>query len=87
MRNGGNPTQDVTSIMHKKIIIIATLGPSSLIKEIVMKMDSLGVDIFRISLSHIETKDFEEIINRVRSWTGKKVCADTEGAQLRTGFI
>jgi len=34
----------------KEKTIIATLGPSSLTKRIVKKMDHLGVDIFRINL-------------------------------------
>ena len=74
-------------LMDKKKKIIATLGPSSLKKDIVRKMDSLGVEIFRINLSHIEIRDFEKIIYKVRSWTEKQICPDTEGAQLRTGLI
>ena len=67
--------------------IIATLGPSSLTKEIVEKMDILGVDIFRINLSHININEFEETIIKVKDWTNKPVSPDTEGAQLRTGNI
>ena len=38
--------------MNKKLLIIATIGPSS--------MDKSGVDIFfRINLSHTEAKDFK----------------------------
>ena len=47
--------------MHKKCII-ATLGPSSLKKEVVQKMDRLGVDIFRINLSHVNLDDLEETL-------------------------
>ena len=67
--------------------IIATLGPSSLIQNVVKKMDILGVDIFRINLSHVQINEFEEIINKVKDWTDKPICPDTEGAQLRTGNI
>ena len=42
--------------MRKKII--ATLGPSSLTKDVVQKMDSNGVDLFRINLSHTKASDF-----------------------------
>ena len=67
--------------------IIATLGPSSLKKEIVQKMDILGVDIFRLNLSHIDLNEFEKTLKMVTSWTKKIVCPDSEGAQLRTGNI
>ena len=67
--------------------IIATLGPSSLSKEIVAQMDHLGVDLFRINLSHTNINDLEDIITMVQRWTSKKICIDTEGAQLRVGRI
>ena len=67
--------------------IIATIGPSSLKKEVVERMDALGVDIFRINLSHIDIDQFEIIIKKVKEWTKKPICPDTEGAQLRTGSI
>jgi pyruvate kinase len=72
-------------LKNKKII--ATLGPSSLKKSVVMKMDTLGVDIFRINLSHVKIDEFEKTIKLVQTWTKKPVCPDSEGAQLRTGFI
>ena len=70
-----------------RIRIIATLGPSSLAEDVVKKMDLLGVDIFRINLSHVEINEFEETIKKVKGWTDKQVCLDTKGAQLRTGNI
>ena len=50
-------------------------------------MDNLGVDIFRINLSHVDINKFENTIKLVKSWTNKPVCPDSEGAQLRTGNI
>ena len=70
---------------RKKIIV--TLGPSSLTKEVVKKMEIMGVDIFRINLSHIQINEFDKIIKMVRGWTDRPVCPDSEGAQLRTGKI
>jgi|TARA_Y100000294_G_scaffold158168_1_gene160268 pyruvate kinase len=72
--------------MGKKLII-ATLGPSSLNKEVVKKMDILGVDLFRINLSHVKINEFENTVKMVKKWTDKPVCPDTEGAQLRTESI
>ena len=70
-----------------KTKIIATLGPSSLTRHIVAQMDRLGVDLFRINLSHTKIDELEGIIVTVQDWTEKKICIDTEGAQLRTGPI
>jgi pyruvate kinase len=72
--------------VYKKIII-ATLGPSSLKKEIVQKIDKLGVDIFRLNLSHVNLDELEETLKMVKLWTKKTVCTDSEGAQLRTGNL
>ena len=71
--------------MRKKII--ATLGPSSLTKDVVQKMDSNGVDLFRINLSHTKASDFNKLVLKIRNWTEKPICPDTEGSQLRLGYF
>lgn len=71
--------------MRKKII--ATLGPSSLTKDVVQKMDSNGVDLFRINLSHTKASDFNKLVLKIRNWTQKPICPDTEGSQLRLGYF
>ena len=48
-------------------------------------MDRWGTDLFRINLSHTEIKDLRDVINKLRSWTKKPICIDSEGAQIRTG--
>ncbi len=65
--------------------ILATIGPSSMDKVIVQKMNQAGVDIFRINLSHTQVKDIPRLINTLRSWTNKPIALDSEGAQIRTG--
>tara|TARA_Y100001970_G_scaffold15871_1_gene17874 strand:+ start:58646 stop:60880 length:2235 start_codon:yes stop_codon:yes gene_type:complete len=72
--------------MDKKLII-ATVGPSSMNKQIVQKMDASGVDIFRINLSHTTIEDFVAIYEQLSKWTSKPICPDTEGAQLRTAKL
>ena len=44
-------------------VIIATIGPSSMNKQIIQKMEKSGVDIFRINLSHTTVEDFVSIYN------------------------
>lgn len=68
-----------------KIRVLATVGPASLKENIIRDMDRSGTDIFRINLSHTRLEDLEEVIRKLRSWTRKTICVDTEGAQIRTG--
>ncbi|MCX6718097.1 MAG: sulfate adenylyltransferase [Candidatus Staskawiczbacteria bacterium] len=69
----------------KNIKILATVGPSSIDKEILQRMESAGVDIFRINLSHTKEKDFNGIFSKISSSVKKTICVDSEGAQIRTG--
>jgi pyruvate kinase len=70
----------------KKIKIICTIGPSSFKRSILNKLKRLGVDIFRINLSHTKIEELIKNINLLKSCVDKKkICIDTEGAQVRTG--
>ena len=71
--------------MNNIFKIIATVGPSSLKENIIKEMDRWGTDLFRVNLSHTEIKDLKDVINKLRLWTKKPICIDTEGAQVRTG--
>ena len=64
--------------------LLSTLGPSSLNEKVLKKLELLGVSLFRINLSHTETKDLEKIIDHIRKITQVPICIDTEGAQIRT---
>lgn len=73
--------------MGRKIKIFCTLGPTSMNKEIIVKLDNLGIDMFRINLSHTKIKDLENVIHEIKQYTGKPICLDTEGAQVRVGYV
>ena len=64
--------------------LLSTLGPHLLTKKVLKKLELLGVSLFRINLSHTETKDLEKIIDHIRKFTQVPICIDTEGAQIRT---
>ena len=68
----------------KKIRIICTLGPSSLKKEVILEMKKLGVDVFRINLSHTKISNLPNILKYLKKFKLKNICIDTEGAQVRT---
>ncbi len=69
----------------KKILV--TLGPSSLNEKTVKDISELGVNLFRINLSHTPLESVEKNINLIQSWTDTPVCLDSEGAQLRNGLM
>jgi pyruvate kinase len=69
------------------IKILSTLGPSSLNQETVQTLSQTGVNLFRINLSHTALEDVEGIISKIQSWTDVSVCLDSEGAQVRNGFM
>lgn len=71
--------------MHIKIL--CTLGPASLKKGVIGRLEDLGVDLFRLNLSHTRIEDLEDHINFIRSVTNVPLCLDTEGAQIRTGTL
>ncbi len=71
--------------MNKTIKILCTIGPSSMNGETIRRLDSLGVDIFRINLSHTNESSIEKSIAFIKKYTDKPICLDTEGAQIRNG--
>lgn len=69
----------------KKIKLLCTLGPASLRRSVIERLDLLGVDIFRINLSHTNLEDVEKTVKFIQLYTDKPICLDTEGAQIRNG--
>lgn len=73
--------------MNREIKILCTLGPASMSPEIIKKLDNMGVDIFRINLSHTNECDIDSNIQTIQGVTAKPICIDTEGAQIRSGLM
>ena len=69
--------------MHRKIL--CTLGPASLNERTLRRFDALGVDLFRINLSHVGIDEVEPWIREIRKYSSTSICLDTQGAQIRTG--
>lgn len=70
---------------HKEII--CTLGPASMDKYTITRLEGLGVNLFRINLSHTKLEDLAGAIRFVQNLTEIPICLDTEGAQIRTGNL
>jgi len=70
----------------KKIRKLITLGPNSLNKRTIKKIEK-DTYLFRINLSHINIKDLKKLIKKIKSYTKIPICIDTEGAQIRNGIM
>ena len=70
-----------------RIKILCTLGPATLKKGVIRRLEDLDVDLFRLNLSHTRIEDLEDQINFISSVTNVPLCLDTEGAQIRTGTL
>ncbi len=74
----------------KKTKIVATLGPATDSKEILLDMMTKGVDVFRINFSHAEYDDVKKKIETIHQLNDEHgfntaVLADLQGPKLRIG--
>jgi len=67
--------------------IICTLGPSSLNSRVIKRLSELGVDLFRLNLSHTSLDKLEDYVALIRNFTNIPICFDSQGAQIRTGNL
>jgi len=77
---------------NQKVKIIATLGPASDSRAMIVKLAEEGVDIFRLNLSHYRKGEFPLIIKRIRFAERKvgrslTVLGDLAGSKIRIGSI
>jgi pyruvate kinase len=70
-----------------KIRILCTLGPASLRPEILRGLDERGSDLYRINLSHTPLDQIQPAIELIRSVSSTPISLDTEGAQVRCGYV
>ena len=72
--------------LHKRNVkVLCTLGPASLNRSTIERLQERQVDLFRINLSHTPLDEIAETIELIQSFSSVPVCLDTEGAQARTG--
>jgi len=65
--------------------ILCTLGPASLDRRTIQRLEQSGATLFRINLSHAKLAELPRMIQTIRDATQVPICLDTEGAQIRTG--
>ncbi len=72
--------------------VIATLGPASNSKEVILQMINAGVDVFRLNFSHSTKEEHLNLINIIKELnlelgTHVAILADLQGPKLRAGEI
>ena len=73
--------------MTRSIQFLSTLGPASMNDRVIRRLTGLGVTLFRINLSHTTMEQLPGAIETIRASTDVPICLDSEGAQIRTGWI
>ena len=67
--------------------IICTLGPASMNERTIKRLEDIGVNLFRVNLSHTKLESLASAIDFIHDVTSVPLCLDTEGAQVRTGYF
>ena len=75
---------------HRRVKILATLGPASQDREMLVKLFEAGADVFRINMSHASHDAMRERIRMIRSIEAEfnrpiGVLVDLQGPKLRVG--
>lgn len=78
--------------MQKKTKIIATLGPATSTREMILNLIEEGANAFRINFSHARHQDVKKHIEIIREINAQKtfpyktgIIADLQGPKIRTG--
>lgn len=77
---------------RKKTKIVATLGPACDSKEIMEKMMTVGVNVFRVNFSHAIHENVQQKIKEIREINKRRgynvaILADLQGPKLRVGIM
>jgi len=75
-----------------KTKIVATIGPSSSSKEVLIKMAAAGMDVCRLNFSHGTHEDHLKVINTIHEINKEykihlAILADLQGPKIRTGEV
>ncbi|MFT4838168.1 MAG: pyruvate kinase [Nonlabens sp.] len=76
----------------KKTKIVATLGPATSTKEVLLAMMKAGVNVFRINFSHADHEDVRERVQMIRDINKEHgfatgILGDLQGPKLRVGVM
>jgi pyruvate kinase len=78
--------------VHNRTKIVATLGPASSSKEVLLSMIKAGVNVCRLNFSHGAAEDHQQAINTIREINKQYsmnvgILADLQGPKIRIGKV
>lgn len=77
---------------YNRTKIVATMGPASAKKDVLLAMINAGVNICRLNFSHGKANDHKEVIDTIREIneqykTNVGILADLQGPKIRIGLV
>lgn len=90
LHNNASPTEDLSHCNRTRIV--ATMGPSSGSEERIRELAQVGVNVFRLNMSHGSPEEHVARLQLIRKVAGElniplAVLADLQGPKLRTGYL
>ncbi|MDR3697006.1 pyruvate kinase [Mucilaginibacter sp.] len=79
-------------LQHNRTKIVATMGPASAKKDVLLAMIRAGVNICRLNFSHGKAQDHKAVIDTIREIneqykTNVGILADLQGPKIRIGLV
>src|SRR6478736_4543093 len=79
-------------IVQKRTKIVATLGPASSNKDVLLAMIKAGVNVCRLNFSHGKPEDHQKVIDTIREINQQYklnvgILADLQGPKIRIGLV
>ncbi len=79
-------------IVQKRTKIVATLGPATSNKDVLLSLIKSGVDVCRLNFSHGKQEDHQKVIDIIREInnqykTNVGILADLQGPKIRIGLV
>ncbi|WP_073403232.1 pyruvate kinase [Mucilaginibacter sp. OK098] len=79
-------------LYYNRTKIVATMGPASAKKEVLLAMIQAGVNICRLNFSHGKAQDHKAVIDTIREInaeykTNVGILADLQGPKIRIGLV
>lgn len=79
-------------IVQKRTKIVATMGPATANKDVLLSLIKAGVDVCRLNFSHGKAEDHQKTIDIIREINAKYktnvgILADLQGPKIRIGLV
>ena len=82
----------MTEIGFRRTKIVATIGPASSSREMLLQLMEAGADVFRLNFSHGNHRQLAEVVAEIRDLSRHRrravaILGDLQGPKIRTGLM